>query len=888
MSDRTDDTTAAWHTASVEEAVRRLGTDAQRGLSAEEAAARLERFGANELPEPPRRPRILMFAAQFNDVMVWLLLAAAAISALGGDWVDAVVIAAILLINAGLGYMQEVRAESAIEGLKKLSAPMATVVRNGTRQLIPSREIVAGDLVVLAAGDVVPADLRMTEAPNLEVDESGLTGESVAVTKDVEPVKGDYVVLGDRTNMAFLGSTIQRGRGLGIVVSVGTGTEMGRIAAVVGAPNPTTPLQEELKRVGRVIALTVVLASIAVFVTGWMGGRPLDLMFLAAVSLAVSAVPEALAAVVTISLGVGVKRMAEQNAIVRKLHSVETLGATDVIATDKTGTLTRNQMAVVVVQSADESIDASALTHDSGPEWARKVVRVAALVNDAEVRDGHTIGDPTETALVEAALAAGFEKTALEARNPRLGEVDFTSDRKMMTTLHRDGEGFVAYTKGAPEVVLERTALDEAERSQILHVVRSLASDGLRTLAVAERHFDSAPSDLAAVEFDLAFLGIVGLADPPRAEVPAAIRTAHDAGIRVIMVTGDHQVTASAIAREIGLPDTGAVLDGRDVDRMSPDELADALETTTVIARVDPMHKMRVVEALRSRGHVVAVTGDGVNDAPALKTADVGIAMGITGTEVSKDASDMVLADDNFATIVTAVREGRIVFDNLTKFVHFLLSANASQVMLMFFVTAAGMPVPLYPVQLLWTNLMTDSLPALALGVDPDESGVMQRRPRGPEDSIVSRPAVIRMITRGAILMLGTVSVFLAVLTANGVPLFSANDPQYAGAVVLAQTATFTALVLQKLLFSLTFRSRSRSVLSAESLKNPLLLWAIAAGSILQLAVVYIPGAGAIFRTAPLGPIEWLVMLPAIIVPVLLVDALKLAVAHRDSQGLDS
>lgn len=877
-----DELTPGWHALAVPDVLAQVGTDPHAGLASGDVEAARLAGGANELPEPPRRPRILMFLAQFSDVMVWLLMAAAVISAIGGDWVDASVITLILFINAILGYVQEVRAEAAIDGLKKLSAPMATVVRDGTRQPIPSRQIVKGDLVVLAAGDIVPADLRLIEAPNLEIDESALTGESVAATKDIAPVPGDYVVLGDRVNMAFFGSTVQRGRGLGIVVATGTRTEVGRIAAVVGAPNPTTPLQAELKRVGRIIALTVVLASTAVFATGWMAGRPLELMFLAAVSLAVSAVPEALAAVVTISLGVGVKRMAEQNAIIRKLHSVETLGATDVIATDKTGTLTRNQMAVVVVHSGFESVDAPDLTQNA-PGWAREVVRAAAMVNDAQVQEGHAVGDPTETALVEIARAAGFEKPALEKSNPRVGEVDFTSDRKMMTTLHRDGEGFVAYTKGAPEVVLERSRIDSALKSRVLQTVKDLASDGLRTLAVAQRSFDAAPADLAAAESELTFLGIIGLIDPPRAEVPAAIRTAHGAGIRVIMVTGDHEITASAIAREIGLPDTGPVLDGRDVDRMSESDLADALETTTVIARVDPMHKMRVVQALRSRGHVVAVTGDGVNDAPALKTADVGVAMGMTGTEVAKDASDMVLADDNFATIVTAVREGRIVFDNLTKFVHFLLSANASQVMLMFFVTASGMPVPLYPVQLLWTNLMTDSLPALALGVDPDEAGVMTRRPRGPEDSIVSRQAVRRIVGRGSILMLGTVSVFLGVLLANGVPLLSASDPRYAGAVLLAQTATFTALVLQKLGFSLTFRSRTRSIFSSESLKNPLLLWAIAAGAILQLAVVYIPGAGAIFRTVPLGPAEWAVMLPAIVIPVLLIDLEKVIVARCNS-----
>jgi Ca2+-transporting ATPase len=874
------DVAVRWYAMDAVEVLAATGTDARAGLfSADIERARLA-GGVNELPQPPRRLRILIYLAQFNDVMIWLLLAAAAISAWGGDFIDASVIGVILLINAGLGYAQEVRAEAAIEGLKQLSAPQATVVRDGEKIHVPAREIVRGDLVVLAAGDIVPADLRLIEAPNLEVDESALTGESVGVPKHIDPVAGDYVGLGDRVNMVHLGSTIQRGRGVGVVVATGVRTEMGRIAAVAGAPNPTTPLQDELKRVGGVVALVVVLASGGVFLTGWMAGRPLAFMFLAAVSLAVSAVPEALTAVVTISLGVGVRRMAAQNAIVRRLHSVETLGATDIIATDKTGTLTRNRMAVVTLHTTSGRVEASDLHIDS-PAWTRDIMRAAVLANDAEVREGHAIGDPTETALVEIARSAGIEKGALEVQFPRIGEIDFTSDRKMMTTLHRDGDGFVAFTKGAPEVVLERCAIDPAEKASALQTVVDLASDGLRTLAVAERRFESEPADLKSVESDLAFLGIVGLIDPPRPEVPGAVRMAQDAGIRVIMVTGDHEVTARAIAHEVGLPDTGAVLGGRDVDSMSDEELAEVLETTTVIARVDPLHKMRVVEALRSRGHVVAVTGDGVNDAPALKTADVGVAMGVSGTEVAKDASDMVLADDNFATIVAAVREGRVVFDNLTKFVHFLLSANVSQVMLMFFVTVAGLPVPLYPVHLLWTNLMTDSLPALALGVDPEEKGIMRRRPRGPKDSVVSRPAVLGMVGRGTVLMLGTVAVFLGVLLARGVPLLSAGDVAYAEAVLYAQTATFTALVLQKLLFSLTFRSHTQSILSTESFKNPLLLWAIAAGAVLQLAVVYVPGAGAIFRTVPLGLSEWAIMVPAMIVPVLLIDLQKVISGRR-------
>jgi Ca2+-transporting ATPase len=865
-----------WHRLSASEALDLLGTDPRAGLSESAASERLAVEGPNELPPPPRRGRVLMFVDQFNDVMVWLLIAAAIFSALGRDWVDAVVIGAILLLNAALGFLQETKAEAAVDSLRDMSAPQATVMRDGTKRVVAARDIVVGDLVVLAAGDVVPADLRLVEAVDLEVDESSLTGESLAVAKHPAAIRAEGVGLGDRVNMARLGSTVQLGRGTGVVVATGASTELGVIAKAASVAEDPTPLQVELKRMGRLIVVFVVGASLAVFLSGMLAGRPLDQMLLAAIALAVSAVPEALTAVVTITLGVGVRRMAKENAIVRRLHSVETLGATDVIATDKTGTLTVNRMSVGELWSAGRTVTAAEL-HEGPESWVCRLLEAGALANDAEVGGESAVGDPTETALVAAALAAGIDKAELDRRMDRVGEVGFTSDRKMMTTLHSGQGGLEAFTKGAPERVIAASRMTEAERERAQEAVTEMAGRGMRTLAMARRRFDHPPAYLEAEESDMEFLGVVGLTDPPRPEARRSVETAQRAGLRVVMVTGDHAVTAAAIAAQVGLPEDEGVLTGADVDAMTDAELAEALESTAVVARVDPLHKLRIVDALKADGHVVAVTGDGVNDAPALRAADVGVAMGVTGTEVAKEASDMVLADDDFGTIVAAIHEGRIVYANLTKFIHFLLSANVSQVLLMFGVTVVGLPVPLLPVQLLWTNMVTDSLPALALGVDPPEQGMMSRSPRRAGESIIARGAIGSMVLRGAILTLGTAATFLGVLMAGGVPLMAANDPRYATVVAAAQTATLTALVLQKLLFSLTFRSRDHSILSRESLRNGRLLAAIGGAALLQLAVVYIPGAGTFLHTVPLGPAEWAIMIPAIVVPVLLIDAIKLA-----------
>ncbi|MCL5291109.1 MAG: cation-translocating P-type ATPase [Actinobacteria bacterium] len=864
-----------WYRLTAGETIGAIKSNAETGLSLAEVGRRLAEVGANELPRSERRSALSIFLGQFNDFMIWVLVAAALVSGLIlKELVDAAAIGAILIINALIGFVQEFRAEAAIESLKELSAPRAAVLRDGREEIVPATELVPGDIILLSAGDIVPADSRLIEVAALQIDESSLTGESVPVHKETEPIEIERLPLGDRKNMVYLGTTVPVGRGKGVVVATGASTQMGEIARLVGTSgDELTPLQIELKRVGKVIALIVLAVAASVFLAGIATGKPRILMFLAAVSLAVAAIPEGLPAIVTVTLALGVRAMASARAIVRRLHAVETLGSTTFIATDKTGTLTVNRMSVRYLEVAGRLIDASEISEASPPE-AMRLLQAAVLANDAHQSGDRLVGDPTETALIEAGGLAGLAKERLDAALPRIDEVPFDSSRKLMTTLHPEGGGFIAFTKGAPEILLDRCALSDEERARLTATADELAADGLRTLAVAERPFDARPPELALEERDFTFLGLIALLDPPRPEVAEAIRTCRQAGIHVAMVTGDHAATARAIGREIGLVDD-SFLTGKELEEISTDELARALDHVSIFARVDPAHKLKIVEALKARREVVAMTGDGVNDAPALKKADIGVAMGVVGTEVAKEASDMVLADDNFATIVSAVRQGRLIFDNLKKFIHFLLSANVSEVLTMFSVTIVGLPIPLFPVQLLWINLITDGFPALALGVDPPERDLMGRRPRGPGEGIVAPRALRRPLVWGALLTLGTVGAFLAVLMVRGVPLFSAGEARFAADLAVAQTATFTTMVLQQLVHSLNFRSASESIVSLESLKNRALIVAIVASALLQLAVIYIPGANLVFRTTPLGLTEWAVVATAILFPIALIDSIK-------------
>ncbi|MHB0976920.1 MAG: cation-translocating P-type ATPase [Candidatus Aquicultorales bacterium] len=862
-----------WHKKTVEEVAAEVRTDGALGLTSDEAATRLAETGPNELPQAATRSPLQIFLGQFNDFMIWVLIAAALVSGvLLGELIDALAIGAILLLNALLGFVQEMKAEAAIESLREMAAPLATVVRNGQEDQVPAKELVSGDVVLLAAGDIVPADCRLIEEAVLQINEASLTGESLPVHKETEPIPLDRLALGDRKNMAYLGSTVQTGRGRGIVVATGSSTEMGKIAQLVGeSREEPTPLQVELKKVGRLIAIVVLIIALVVFLAGIATGKQPELMFLAAVSLAVAAIPEGLPAIVTVTLALGVRVMAASKAIVRRLHAVETLGGTSFISTDKTGTLTKNIMSVRYLELPGKRVDVERGEIDRSPELL-ELLRAASFVNDAHRSDDRLIGDPTETALLEAGERAGIVKKELEKSYPRVDEVPFDSSRKLMTTLHPDDSRFVAYAKGAPEVLLRRCLLTEEQREKIERSVDDLAKSGYRTLAVAKRVFPERPRELTSQEKEFDFLGIVALLDPPREEVAAALRTCRKAGIRVAMVTGDHASTATAIGKEIGLTDSDEALTGQELEDISVDELAERLTTLSVFARVDPAHKVKIVEALKLRGEIVAMTGDGVNDAPALKKADIGVSMGVTGTEVAKEASDMVLADDNFATIVSAVRQGRLIFDNLRKFIYFLLSCNASEVLTMFAVTVVGLPIPLFPIQLLWTNLVTDGFPALALGVDPPAPDLMDRPPRGPEDAIVAPRRLVRVVLWGGILALGTVGTFLAVTLLHGAPLSGTADAVYPDAYASARTATFTAMVLQQLALSLSFRAGSRSIFSSAVFENRLLLLAVAGSALLQLIVVYTPALSDVFDVVPLTGADWAVVSAAIIVPVILVD----------------
>lgn len=887
-----------WHVMPVAEVAAALGTDPDRGLSEEEAARRLAEHGPNLLAPPPQVPLWRKFLAQFNDFMIWVLMAAVAISVLEGHSLEAVAITAILLLNGLLGFVQEHRAEKALEALKQMAAPTATVVRDGVEREVAAAEIVPGDVVLLEAGDKVPADGRLAEDAALKIDESSLTGESRPAPKHADARCDEHCALGDRSTFVYAGTTVAVGRGRFIATETGQRTQMGRIADLLASQeDEATPLQRELKGVGKRIAVLVLAIATIVFAVGaWQAYHAsgetslldalaheafrarLTVALLVAISLAVAAIPEGLPAIVTVALSLGVRKMAEHNAIVRKLHAVETLGSTTFICSDKTGTITKNEMAVrrlvVGLDGVDVLPDWALQPDDATPHEADLdlLLEIAASCNDAHfTADGALVGDPTETALVAAAdaLAKG------RRRPRRVAEIPFDSERKRMTTVHLVDGRQVAYVKGGADVVLglcshallrgEREPLDDALRERLLAMNAALAADGYRTLAIAYRELgDAAVDDAAAVERDLTYVGIVGLVDPPRPEAPEAIATCRRAGIQVAMVTGDHALTARAIAEQVGLDAEGGVLTGAELERMSDDELYEAVARTRVFARVDPSHKLRIVEALKRRGHVVAMTGDGVNDAPALKRADIGVAMGRVGTDVSREAADMVLADDNFATIVEAVRMGRAVYDNLKKFILFLLSCNMSEVLIIFVTTFFAERPALLPLQILWINLITDGFPALALGVDPPSPRVMDRPPRDASESVLAPKRQAQVVWQGALI---TVAGLIMYAWAEWVMPGHSHER--------AQTMLFSAMVIAQLLHAFSFRSETRSIFSAYSLKNRWLDAAFAGSLVLQMAVVYLPPLQAVFKTQPLSLTDWAAVAAAALVPTALIDVVK-------------
>ena len=861
----------SWYTQPVETVLSRLSSS-PAGLTGAEAARRLAEYGPNEIGVAEGTSPWTLLLEQFKNVLIVILLVATALSAFLGHGLEAIAIAVIVIFAVLLGFIQEYRAERAIEALRQMAAPTATVLREGQENEVPARELVPGDVILLAAGDKVPGDLRLLEAINLKIDEAALTGESVAVEKHIESLADLDLPVGDRKNMAYAGTAATYGRGRGVVVATGRGTEFGKIAQMIETiETGKTPLQENLDRVGHSLARATFVVVAIIVGLGLLRGQPFIEMLVFGIALAVAVVPEALPAVVTISLAIGVRRMVKRHALMRRLPAVETLGSTSVICSDKTGTLTKDEMTARRILCAGQLFSISgagyephgefslngSVVHPSEP--ANRLLRAAVLAADAHIVYNeselrwHVKGDPTEGALVVAAAKAGLTKADLDAHYPRVHEIPFTSETKRMTTLHEGPAGPVAYSKGAPEILLEtcnrhvtaegEKPLDEASREAIRQAAQQMASDALRVLGIAEKA-GAQPSD---AERDMVFLGLVGMLDPPRPEAKPAIETCKLAGIRTVMITGDHPLTARAVAKELGMLQGGKVVTGPELSSMADEEFEREVENIEVYARVSPAHKLMVVTALQKLGHVVAMTGDGVNDAPALKKADIGIAMGITGTDVTKEAAAMTLTDDNFASIVAAVEEGRAIFGNIKKYLMYLLSSNIGEICVMAGATVLGLPLPLSAVQILYVNLATDGLPALALAVDPPEPDLMQRPPRNRKKGIFTRPVVTLMVVGGLWSALVNLGIFTWALRSDR-------------SLEEAMTITFVSLVMIQFFKAYNFRSDRHSVLRkpfANKWLNAAILWELA----LLGLILYVPFLKKPFGNFSLSAVDWVAIL---------------------------
>ena len=878
MTEKTGTKQAASYQQPADTVLAKLGSNLRRGLSTEEARGRLEQYGPNELEERSGRGPWAILWEQFTSAMIVILIVAAVASALLGDYEDSIAIAVIVVLNAALGFGQEYRAERAMDALKRLSAPIVKVRRNGHVREVSARELVPGDVVLLEAGNLVPADGRLLEGTNLRVQESALTGESEPVEKDPVALEEEDPPLGERANMVYSSTVITKGRGLYVVTETGMATELGKIAAMIQTAGPEqTPLQRRLNQVGKVLALAALVIVGVVFALGLLRGEDLELMFLTAVSLAVAAVPEGLPAVVTIALALGAQRMLRRRALIRKLPAVETLGSVTVICSDKTGTLTENRMTATVLDVADRTVqlgeggraaskprpEGGLLPVEGDDPALALLLGGAALCNDALLDEGdekdalRVLGDPTEGALVEAAAREGLKKPELEAALPRVEEVPFDSRRKRMTTVHevlsdwgsgspdtlssvlREGlknAPYVAFTKGAVDSLLEISnevwsdgqtePLDGDWRERISAANQRLAENGIRVLGVGFRSLRSLDGGADELERDLTFLGMVGMIDPARPEARDAVETCKRAGIRPVMITGDHPLTAWHIATELGIAEGGRILTGRELDRLSVEELEDLVSETPVFARVSSENKLDVVEALQDKGHIVAMTGDGVNDAPALRKADIGVAMGITGTDVSKEASDMVLTDDNFATIVAAVEQGRVIYDNIRKFIKYLLTSNSAEILVMLVSPFLGLGLPLLPLQILWINLVTDGPPALALSAEPAERSTMRRPPHLPEETVFSRGLGRHVLWVGVLMALVSLGVGVW---------YQQTKPE------IWQTMVFTTLTLSQMSHVMAIRSGDESLFRVGLRSNKLLLGAVILTFILQVLAIYVP-----------------------------------------------
>jgi Ca2+-transporting ATPase len=848
---------------SIEAVLEKLGTN-KKGMTSVDANARLKYYGQNKLKEKKRRTSLIIFYEQFKSILVLLLVFATIISLYLGMYLDASVIAVILILNALLGFYQEYKAEKAIDALKRLTLSKVTVIRDEVHHEVSIEDVVSGDIVILEEGNRVPADVRLIEVSNLKVDESELTGESVPVVKDIKTLKD--VQLADRKNMAFMGTLITYGRGLGAVVATGVSTEIGKIATLVEEREEDTPLQNKLNHFGKDIGIFVSVLAFFIFLMGILKTSDLFNMLLTSISLAIAAVPEGLPAVVTLTLAVGTQKMLKRNAVIKRLAAVETLGSVTIICADKTGTMTTNEMTVEKIWSSGKIINVTGVGFEpkgeflinnkkidpKNDEGLNLLLKISKMCNDSILKDGvgwHIIGDPTEGALKVLAKKANITEDYR-----RIKEIPFSSERKIMTTVHEINGDYFAFSKGAPEVILRicnkiypSKSFSNEEKSKTMRVVHNFADHGLRVLGFSYKKLGEKHS-LSSVENDMTFVGLAAMMDPPRKETKNAIRLCKEAGIKVVMLTGDHPITAKAVASQIGL--VGDVITGEQIDKLTEEELEKVVDEDTIFARVSPQHKLKIVEALKKKGHIVAVTGDGVNDAPALKKADIGVAMGIKGTDVAKESSDMILLDDNFNTIVAAIEEGRTIYDNIKKFIRFLLSANFNE---MFTVTAAVLlsikdpatgllAIPFLPIQILWVNLITDSFPALSLGVDPQEKDIMKRKPRNPKEAVIhsSFPFIIVAGVLGFVI---TLLSFLMELP-NGLE--------------KARTVAFTTTVMFQLFFVFNCRSEKKSVFRTNPFTNKKLIASVAFSILLQILIIYVPFLQPLFQTVPLTASDWM------------------------------
>ena len=880
---------------SLNEVIKKHETDAKRGLSSSEALNRLEKYGPNAIESSNKKSLAKKIIEQIVDPMVILLIVAAIVSAFTGDVVECVIIIAIVVINAIMSIIQEGKAEDSVAALQKMSSPEATVIRDGQRKHVKAEELVPGDIVVLETGDIIPADMRLIESSNLKIDESSLTGESVAVEKDANFTTSEDVGIGDRENYVHSSSIVTYGHGIGLVATTGEDTEIGKIATSLDqVEEKETPLQKQLKKLSKVLALLVIVVCIAVFGLGYLrGGDDLLETFMVAVSLAVAAIPEGLTAVVTIVLSIGMNRMAERKAIVKNLLSVETLGSTTVICSDKTGTLTQNEMTITKVFTNDEEfeVEGSGYKPEGDIRNANKEVieedgqiellmTIASLCNDANLtREGEEYkitGDPTEGAMLTFSEKWNINQENLNEKHPRIEEIPFDSTRKMMTTFHEMDGKYYAFTKGAPDVIMSHSSqilengemvdFDDAKRKIYSDKNNDLASQALRVMAYAFRPLDTLDQDLTTenIEKDMIFVGLTGMIDPPRPEAKAAVAECHASGIDVIMITGDYFETALAIAKELGIASSrDQAMQGSELNDKTEEEIREIVKTKRIFARVSPENKVQLVKALEANDNVVAMTGDGVNDAPAIKNADIGVSMGITGTDVAKDASDMILVDDNFATIVNAVEEGRVIFSNIKKFVSFLLSCNIAEVLIVFLSILMGLPSPLTPIQLLWLNLVTDAFPALALGVEPAEPGLMEEPPRDPRESIISGDVRTNLISQ-------SIFITIAVLASYIIGLKWIFPDSIEG----AHTMVFATLITSELLRAFSVRSTKYTLKELGFTSNPHLIKAVILSFALLLVVMYVPVLRELFEVVSFTW-EWIPVLALALIPLVFGEVAK-------------